>query len=108
MNEQNPTNADLYQTMGTILERIDQNHTYYKTELSEIKKQAKLTNGRVTKLEKWREELNIAQKAIQDYKNGNKSSQSLLSTPEFLNLINKLTWFIGIVGGAIAVYIGTT
>lgn len=45
-----PTNEDIFRTLGQIDEKVD-----------EIKHQVKRTNGRVTTLEKWKNDLDVVE-----------------------------------------------
>lgn len=60
MNPGEPSNADLYEKIGEM-------HATFTTRLDDILRQVQKTNGRVTKLEKWKEKLDV----IEVYKKEN-------------------------------------
>lgn len=64
------TNA-IIKELGTLTERIDQNHRLVMHELAEVKQKQDHTNGNVTELQSWRREQEIAAAAVKKYKKEN-------------------------------------
>lgn len=81
MNKE-PTNADLYEKLGAMEER-----------LAEIFKQVKKTNGRVTVLEKWKDKLDI----IDGYKKENGTVVPIIDWQKIL------LYALGLLGTALAI-----
>lgn len=84
MSSKEPTNADLYEKLGTMEER-----------LADIFKQVKRTNGRVTVLERWKDKLDI----IEIYKK--ESGTTLL--PKEVDWQKIVMYALGLLGTALAV-----
>lgn len=81
-----PTNADIFEKLGSIESR-----------LSDVYEQVRKTNGRVTKLEKWREKLDI----IADYTKQNPKGETVVDWQKLL------LYALGLVATALAI-IGST
>lgn len=81
MNKE-PTNADLYEKLGAMEER-----------LADILKQVKRTNGRVTVLEKWKDKLDI----IDGYKKENGAVVPIIDWQKIL------LYALGLLGTALAI-----
>lgn len=81
-----PTNADIFEKLGSIESR-----------LSDVYEQVRRTNGRVTKLEKWREKLDI----IADYTKQNPKGETVVDWQKLL------LYALGLVATALAI-IGAT
>jgi hypothetical protein len=75
-----PTNAEIYEKLGSIEGRVtvvleDQN-----IKINEILKQVKETNGRVTRLERWKDKLDV----IADYKKENSQGEIIVDWPKII------------------------
>lgn len=81
-----PTNADIFEKLGSIESR-----------LSDVYEQVRRTNGRVTKLEKWREKIDI----IADYTKQNPKGETVVDWQKLL------LYALGLVATALAI-IGAT
>jgi hypothetical protein len=81
-----PSNADIFEKLGNIESR-----------LSDVYEQVRKTNGRVTKLEKWREKLDI----IADYTKQNPKGETVVDWQKLL------LYALGLVATALAI-IGAT
>jgi hypothetical protein len=82
-----PTNFDLYEKLGKIEARFE-------GKLTDIYEQVKKTNGRVTKLEKWKEKLDI----IEIYKKEN----GAVLVPKEIDWQKIILATLGILGTAVA------
>lgn len=87
-NEKEPTNFDLYEKLGAIESAFD-------LRLKDILEQVKYTNGRVTKLEKWKDRLDI----IEVYKKEN----GVIVSPKEVDWQKLMLYALGLVGTALAV-----
>jgi len=81
-----PTNADIFEKLGSIESR-----------LSDVYEQVRRTNGRVTKLEKWKDKLDI----IADYTKQNPKGETVVDWQKLL------LYALGLVATALAI-IGAT
>lgn len=81
-----PTNADIFEKLGSIESR-----------LSDVYEQVRKTNGRVTKLEKWKDKLDI----IADYTKQNPKGETVVDWQKLL------LYALGLVATALAI-IGAT
>jgi hypothetical protein len=87
MNTPNePSNADIFEKLGSIESR-----------LSDVYEQVRKTNGRVTKLEKWKDKLDI----IADYTKDNGKGETVVDWQKLL------LYALGLVATALAI-IGAT
>lgn len=77
-----PTNADIFEKLGGIESR-----------LTDVYDQVKKTNGRVTKLEKWREKIDI----IADYTKENGKGETVVDWQKLL------LYALGLVATALAI-----
>jgi len=87
-NPKEPTNADLYERLGKMEASTSE-------QLESILDQVKKTNGRVTKLEKWKERLDI----IEVYKKEN----GAIIVPKEVDWQKLMLYSLGLVGTALAV-----
>ena len=81
-----PSNSEIMEKLGSIEARFD-------VRLTDILEQVKRTNGRVTKLEKWKEKLDI----IADYTKQNQKGETVIDWQKLL------MYALGLVGTALAV-----
>lgn len=81
-----PTNAEIYEKLGRMEARFE-------GKLVEIYKQVKATNGRVTKLEKWKDRLDI----IAEYTKENKNGETVVDWQKLM------LYALGLVATALAV-----
>lgn len=84
-----PSNSEIMEKLGNIEARFDQR-------LKDIYEQVKKTNGRVTKLEKWKEKLDI----IADYKKEETVNGKTETVVDWQKL---LMYALGLVATALAV-----
>lgn len=84
MNE--PSNSEIMEKLGSIEARFD-------LRLTDIYEQVKKTNGRVTKLERWKEKLDI----IADYTKENRKGETVVDWQKII------MYTLGIVASLIAV-----
>jgi len=68
-----PSNSEIMEKLGTIEARFD-------IRLQDIYEQVKKTNGRVTRLEKWKEKLDI----IADYTKENRRGETVVDWQKIL------------------------
>lgn len=68
-----PSNSEIMEKLGSIEARFD-------VRLTDILEQVKRTNGRVTKLEKWKEKLDI----IADYTKENRRGETVVDWQKIL------------------------
>jgi hypothetical protein len=87
-NPKEPTNADLYERLGKMEANTN-------AQLESILNQVKKTNGRVTRLEKWKERLDI----IEIYKKEN----GAIIVPKEVDWQKLLLYALGLVGTALAI-----
>jgi hypothetical protein len=87
-NPKEPTNADLYERLGRMEASTSER-------LDSILEQVKKTNGRVTRLEKWKERLDI----IEVYKKEN----GAIIVPKEVDWQKLMLYSLGLVGTALAV-----
>lgn len=87
-NTKEPTNADLYERLGRMEASTSE-------QLDSILEQVKKTNGRVTKLEKWKERLDI----IEVYKKEN----GAIIVPKEVDWQKLMLYSLGLLGTALAV-----
>ena len=80
MTDRNPTNADIYEKLGKL-------EAVQIATLEQVQK----TNGRVTKLEKWKDKLDV----IADYKKDN-------GKPEGIDSQKIIMYVLGLLGTALA------
>lgn len=85
MTEPEPSNAAIMEKLGNIEAKFD-------GQLNSILEQVKATNGRVTKLERWKEKLDI----IADYTKENKHGEVIVDWQKIIMYI------LGIVASLIA------
>jgi len=83
-----PSNSDLYEKLGRIEAKFD-------VRLGDILSQVQRTNGRVTKLEKWRDRLDI----IEVYKKEN----NVTLIPKEVDWQKIVLYVLGLLGTALAV-----
>lgn len=83
-----PTNADLYERLGKMEANTN-------IQLESILSQVKKTNGRVTRLEKWKEKLDI----IEVYKKEN----GTILVPKEVDWQKIVLYALGLVGTALAI-----
>jgi hypothetical protein len=81
-----PSNSEIMEKLGNIESKFD-------VRLKDILEQVKYTNGRVTKLEKWKEKLDI----IADYTKENGKGETVVDWQKLL------LYALGLVGTALAV-----
>lgn len=81
-----PSNSEIMEKLGNIEAQFDQR-------LKDIYEQVKKTNGRVTKLEKWKEKLDI----IADYTKENGKGETVVDWQKLL------MYALGLVATALAV-----
>jgi hypothetical protein len=81
-----PSNSEIMEKLGNIEARFD-------VRLKDILEQVKYTNGRVTKLERWREKLDI----IADYTKENGKGETVVDWQKLL------MYALGLVATALAV-----
>lgn len=84
--KQEPTNAEIYEKLGRIESRVEDR-------LAQIYEQVKATNGRVTKLEKWKDRLDI----IAEYTKENKKGETVVDWQKLM------LYALGLVATALAV-----
>lgn len=87
-NQKEPTNFDLYEKLGSIEAAFD-------IRLKDILDQVRKTNGRVTRLEKWKERLDI----IEVYKKEN----GVIVVPKEIDWQKIVMYALGLVGTALAI-----
>lgn len=80
--QQEPTNAEIYEKLGNMESRLDA-----------ILIQVKETNGRVTKLERWKDKLDT----IAEYTKENKDGERVVDWQKLL------LYALGLVGTALAI-----
>lgn len=85
--KKNPTNADIYRALGALDEKVDAIHI-----------QVRSTNGRVTRLEQWKNGLDAVAQYKKDSGTGAKTSLSPLEK----KLIAIIMALITLAGAAIA------
>jgi len=83
-----PSNSDLYEKLGRI-------ESKFEIRLNDILSQVQRTNGRVTKLEKWRDRLDI----IEVYKKEN----NVTLIPKEVDWQKIVLYVLGLLGTALAV-----
>ena len=85
-----PTNADLYERLGAM-------ESTFNSQLADILNQVKKTNGRVTRLERWKERFDI----IAEYKkeNGDTKGEPVVDWQKIV------FYTLGLVGTALAAII---
>lgn len=83
-----PTNSDLYEKLGNM-------EATFETRLNDILSQVQKTNGRVTKLEKWKDRLDI----IEVYKKEN----GTVLIPKEVDWQKIVLYVLGLLGTALAV-----
>lgn len=83
-----PSNSDLYEKLGRM-------EATFETRLNDILAQTQKTNGRVTKLEKWRDRLDI----IEVYKKENNT----VLIPKEVDWQKIVLYVLGLLGTALAV-----
>jgi len=83
-----PSNSDLYEKLGRM-------EATFETRLNDILSQTQKTNGRVTKLEKWRDRLDI----IEVYKKENNT----VLIPKEVDWQKIVLYVLGLLGTALAV-----
>jgi len=83
-----PSNSDLYEKLGRI-------ESKFEIRLNDILSQTQKTNGRVTKLEKWRDRLDI----IEVYKKENNT----ILVPKEVDWQKIVLYVLGLLGTALAV-----
>lgn len=83
-----PSNSDLYEKLGRI-------EAKFETRLNDILSQVQKTNGRVTKLERWRDRLDI----IEVYKKENNT----VLIPKEVDWQKIVLYVLGLLGTALAV-----
>lgn len=83
-----PSNSDLYEKLGRM-------EATFETRLNDILSQTQKTNGRVTKLEKWRDRLDI----IEVYKKENNT----ILVPKEIDWQKIVLYVLGLLGTALAV-----
>ena len=81
-----PSNSEIMEKLGNI-------ESKFEVRLTDIYEQVKKTNGRVTKLEKWKEKLDI----IADYTKQNQKGETVIDWQKML------MYALGLVGTALAV-----
>jgi len=81
-----PSNSEIMEKLGNI-------ESKFEVRLKDILEQVKYTNGRVTKLEKWKEKLDI----IADYTKENGKGETVVDWQKLL------LYALGLVGTALAV-----
>jgi hypothetical protein len=81
-----PSNSEIMEKLGNI-------ESKFEVRLTDIYEQVKKTNGRVTKLEKWKEKLDI----IADYTKQNGKGETVIDWQKML------MYALGLVGTALAV-----
>ena len=84
--KQEPTNAEIYEKLGRIESRVEDR-------LAQIYEQVKATNGRVTKLEKWKDRLDI----IAEYTKESKKGETVVDWQKLM------LYALGLVATALAV-----
>jgi len=89
MTQKEPSNSEIYEKLGEIEGK-------FKTQLDAILTQVKHTNGRVTKLEKWKDKLDI----IADWK---KESGSMTKPMDWTKITMAV---IGTIGTALGIILG--
>ena len=85
-----PSNSEIMEKLGSIEARFD-------IRLQDIYEQVKKTNGRVTKLERWKEKLDI----IADYTKDNAKGETVVDWQKLL------FYAMGLVGTALAIIAAT-
>lgn len=81
-----PSNSEIMEKLGNI-------ESKFEVRLTDIYEQVKKTNGRVTKLEKWKEKLDI----IADYTKQSQKGETVIDWQKLL------MYALGLVGTALAV-----
>ena len=81
-----PSNSEIMEKLGNI-------ESKFEVRLTDIYEQVKKTNGRVTKLERWKEKLDI----IADYTKQNQKGETVIDWQKLL------MYALGLVGTALAV-----
>lgn len=89
MKDDNPSNSDLY-------EKIAEFHAGTKVQLDAIEAQVRRTNGRVTKLEKWKDKLDI----IAEYTKEEKIDGKTVKVVDWEKIVY---YALGLVGTALAI-----
>ncbi len=75
-----PTNAEIYEKLGSIEGRFNAVLQDQNTKIDAILVQVKQTNGRVTRLERWKDKLDI----IADYKKENTQGEIIVDWPKII------------------------
>lgn len=88
-NQPEPTNADLYERLGTM-------EATFNSQLVDILNQVKKTNGRVTRLERWKERFDI----IAEYKKENGDGK--IRVEQEIDWQKIVFYTLGLVGTALA------
>lgn len=94
MNTQHePSNAEIYEKLGSIEGRFNTVLQDQNVKIDAILVQVKETNGRVTKLERWKDKLDV----IAEYKKENKQGEIIVDWPKIMFAI------LGLVGTALSI-----
>lgn len=92
MTQKEPSNSEIYEKLGSIEGK-------FQGQLDAILTQVKHTNGRVTRLEKWKDKLDI----IADYRKDNGEGK-----PKGLDSQKIIMYVLGLLGTALAIILANS
>lgn len=92
MTQKEPSNSEIYEKLGSM-------EATFEVKLKDILDQVKYTNGRVTRLEKWKDKLDI----IADYRKDNGEGK-----PKGLDSQKIIMYVLGLLGTALAIILANS